>query len=210
MFYIDASNNVMGNTPASRRRSRKAVAANTTNNNVGNANVEPIAEMVAETVEHPDVERKAPIAPYGYITEWQKEKGESIYVIVPKLAIEDKNQYLKRMVLFGIVLASPADRKLLNNYTEALRKDGMDIMTARVSALKDILSKMSVKVTYKFHAAGEVYTKQDGTKGTYEKDGYRADFDTIRLIRPKELADAWREGDYKEIFEKTSVEEDFE
>lgn len=45
-------------------------------------------------------------------------------------------------------------------------------------ALRSILGKMKVKLTYVPHSAGEVYVTDSGEEGTYEKDGYNIDTKT--------------------------------
>lgn len=45
-------------------------------------------------------------------------------------------------------------------------------------ALRSILGKMKVKLTYVPHSAGEVYVTESGEEGTYEKDGYNLDTKT--------------------------------
>ena len=45
-------------------------------------------------------------------------------------------------------------------------------------ALRSILGKMKVKLTYVPHSAGEVYVTDSGEEGTYEKDGYNLDTKT--------------------------------
>lgn len=46
-------------------------------------------------------------------------------------------------------------------------------------ALRSILGKMKVKLTYVPHSAGEIYVNEStGEQGTYEKDGYNLDTKT--------------------------------
>ena len=51
-------------------------------------------------------------------------------------------------------------------------------------AIRSILGKMKVKLTYVPHSAGEIYVNEStGEQGTYEKDGYNLDTKTKDFIK---------------------------
>lgn len=169
--------------------------------------------VVPATEETRTVIRKVVIAPYGHVREWEDKKDDgtrSVLIIVPGLNPDGNAQFLKRAILFNMIWSNSNDKILLESYRDYLIKKGMDFNSALCTATRDLLAKMSIECTFTFHVEGEIYTRNDGTEGTFETDGWSPVYDSIRLIRPKELIDEWITGNFEKLFVEGQLDRDFE
>ena len=122
-------------------------------------------------------------------------------LVVPGFRPNDEDGFVTIGAVIGKLLGKDIKTNrlynaIINKLVEMNNKDlpdGVDKVTAKECqdpALRMLLSKLRIKADYILRVAGEVFTKEDGSEGSYAKDWYQLDEDSITFSY----------GEYKEAY----------
>lgn len=117
---------------------------------------------------------------YGNIRVRQSNAGVSC-IIVPKGRPDGTDAWVPISIVCAFLQADARSTRLVLACARELASGikGVRPSDFTDNAIRSILGKMKVKLTYVPHNAGEVYINETtGEQGTYEKDGYTLDTKT--------------------------------
>ena len=99
-------------------------------------------------------------------------------VVVPKGRPDGTDAWVPVSIISAFLQADAKTNRLILACERELANGikGVRPSDFRDDAIRSILGKMKVKLTYVPHSAGEIYVNEStGEQGTYEKDGYNLD-----------------------------------
>lgn len=171
----------------------------------------PNAKVNAASAVEKNVVRIAEIAnAYGNVRICANSAGVNC-VVVPGLHPNGTDGFVPVSVISAFLQSDVRSSRLVLAVCKTLADGIKGVRPADFvnDAIRRVLAKMKIKVTYVLHQAGEVYTdEKTGETGAYTKDWYELQNETIRLSYG-ENKDAYLAGDASAFITESSMIEDF-